>query len=82
MQGRNRHADVQELWMQGGRERVGRVQGVACAGWWVPGRLLGGPRGLSPVLWDKLEGWDGVGGRLRREGTCVYLWLIVGLFKH
>ena len=30
------------------------------------------------VLCDKLERWDGVGGRrrFRREGTCVYLWLI------
>ena len=29
---------------------------------------------------DNLEGWDGrdMGGRLRREGTCVYLWLICG----
>ena len=32
----------------------------------------------KPVLCDNLEGWDGVGvgGRLRREGTHVYLWLI------
>ena len=28
------------------------------------------------VLCDKLEGWDGVGGACKREGTCVYLWLI------
>ena len=30
------------------------------------------------MLCDNLEGWDGVGegGRLRREGTHVYLWLI------
>ena len=29
-------------------------------------------------LCDKLEGWDGweMGGRFKREGTCVYLWLI------
>ena len=30
------------------------------------------------VLCDNLEGWDGVGvgGKFKREGTCVYLWLI------
>ena len=30
------------------------------------------------VLCDYLEGWDGVGvgGRFKREGTCVYLLLI------
>ena len=29
------------------------------------------------MLWDNLEVWDGVGdgGRDKREGTCVYLWL-------
>ena len=25
---------------------------------------------------DNLEGWDEVGGRIKREGTYVYLWLI------
>ena len=25
---------------------------------------------------DNLEGWDRVGRRFRREGTCVHLWLI------
>jgi len=30
-------------------------------------------RELSSVLCDDLEGWDGggVGGRIKREGTCV-----------
>ena len=31
------------------------------------------------MLYDNLEGWDGVGGlegRFKREGTYVYLWLI------
>ena len=31
------------------------------------------------MLCDHLEGWDGgggVGGKLKREGTYVYLWLI------
>ena len=29
-------------------------------------------------LWINLEGWDGegMGGRFKREGTYVYLWLI------
>ena len=34
-------------------------------------------RELNPVLCDNLEGWNGVvGGRFKREETCVYLWLI------
>ena len=28
------------------------------------------------MLCDNLEGWDGVGGRFKREGTYVYLQLI------
>ena len=28
------------------------------------------------VLSDNIEGWDGVEGRFKREGTNVYLWLI------
>ena len=34
--------------------------------------------GAQTLLCDNLEGWDGweVGGRLKREGTCVYPWLI------
>ena len=41
------------------------------------GKLLSN-RELNPVLSDNLEGWDGcgVGGRLKREGTYIYLWLI------
>ena len=31
---------------------------------------------LKLGLCDNLEGWDGVGGRFKREGTYVYLWLI------
>ena len=43
----------------------------------VSGKLLYGHRELNPGLCDNLEGWDGVGGgRLRKEGTCAYLWLI------
>ena len=41
-------------------------------------------RELKPVLCDNLEGWDGigvgmgwkVGGRFKRKGTYVYLWLV------
>ena len=33
-------------------------------------------RELNSVLCDNLEGWDGVGGRFRREGTHVCSWLI------
>ena len=33
--------------------------------------------GLGLVLCDDLDGWgEVVGGRLRREGTYVYIWLI------
>ena len=28
------------------------------------------------MLCDHVEGWDGVGGRLKREGTCIYPWPI------
>ena len=30
------------------------------------------------MLWDNLEGWDGMekAGRFKREGTHVYVWLI------
>ena len=31
---------------------------------------------LNLVLCDNLEGWNGVGGRFKREETYVYLWLI------
>ena len=33
---------------------------------------------LNPGLCDNLEEWDGgeVGGRFKREGIYVYLWLI------
>ena len=34
------------------------------------------PRELKLELHDNLEGWDGVGGRFKTEGTYVYLWLI------
>ena len=30
----------------------------------------------KPMLCDNLEGWDGEGGRFKREGTYVKLWLI------
>ena len=32
-------------------------------------------RELSSALCDDLERWDGVGGRLMREGIYVYIWL-------
>ena len=31
---------------------------------------------LKPGLCNNLEGWEGVGGRFKRQGTRVYLWLI------
>ena len=39
------------------------------------GNLLYESGSSNQVLCDSLEGWE-VGGRLKREGTCVYLWLI------
>ena len=32
-------------------------------------------REFIPVLWDHLEGWE-VGGRFKRKGAPVHLWLI------
>ena len=35
------------------------------------------PGKLSLILCDELDGWDdGIGRRLREEGTYVYKWLI------
>ena len=33
-------------------------------------------RELSLVLYDDLEGWDGVGGRFKREEIHVYIQMI------
>ena len=33
-------------------------------------------RKLKQGLCINLEGWDGAGGRFKREGIYVYLWLI------
>ena len=37
-------------------------------------------RNLKQGLCISLEGWDGrdIGGRFKREGMYVYLWLILG----
>ena len=43
------------------------------------GNLLYNTGSSNLVLCDNLEGWDGmggVGGRYKREGTYIYLWLI------
>ena len=40
------------------------------------GNLLYDSGSSNPVLFDNLVRWDGVGGRLKKERTYVYLWLI------
>ena len=42
------------------------------------GNLLYDAKSSDQVLCDNLEGWDRweMGGRFKREGTYVYLWLI------
>ena len=42
------------------------------------GNLLYDAKSSDQVLCDNLEGWDRVevGAKFKREGTCVYLWLI------
>ena len=40
------------------------------------GNLLYNIGSSNLVLCDNLAEWNGVGGRFRREGTYVYLWLI------
>ena len=40
------------------------------------GNLLYDSGSSNPVLCDNLVRWDGVGGRLKKERTYVYLWLI------
>ena len=39
--------------------------------WKASGNLLYDPGSPNPVLFDRLEGWDRAGGRLKREETCV-----------
>ena len=34
------------------------------------------PSFISALTLVKREAWEGVGGRLKREGIYVYLWLI------
>ena len=38
-------------------------------------------RELSLVLCDDLEGWDGVGGRFKREEIRVYIWMITLMYS-
>ena len=40
------------------------------------GNLLYDAESSNLVLHDYLEGWDTVGGRFKKEGTYVCLWLI------
>ena len=41
------------------------------------GNLLISTGSSAPVLYDDLEGWDeGIERRSKREGICVYIWLI------
>ena len=68
-----------DLWTQQGQERVGRIetpglkQHVAMHETHSYGKLPCNSA-LSPGLYDTLEGrGEGVGGRLTREGTYVYL---------
>ena len=42
--------------------------------WIASGHLLYDTGSSNLVFCNDLEGWDGVGGR--RDGACVYLWLI------
>ena len=57
-----------------GKERVEQIERpyvkeIASGNW------LCDPGNTKAVLCDHLEGWE-VGGRFKREGTYVYLWLI------
>ena len=76
------------MWTQQGKEKVGQLETVA----WkhihyhiyvkqiASGNLLYDARSSDQVLCDNLEGWDrvGVGAKFKREGPCVYLWLVHG----
>ena len=78
MQARHRDVDIQNRPVDTvGEGEAGKSSGGSrevcaqpCTGWWVGGRLLRGPRELSQVLCDNLEGKHRVGGSVRREGTC------------
>ena len=63
------------------RRTVQKTYTLPYVKWVASGNFLSDTGSLNMVLCDKQEGWDGggrweVGGRLKREGTCVYLWLI------
>ena len=58
------------------REQCGKIHTTICkVDSWDSGNLPYESGSSNQVLCDSLEGWE-VGGRLKREGTCVYLWLI------
>ena len=77
-QRRCRHKD--QTWSRRGKKRAGRLERVELpyvkliASW----NLLDDAGNPKLVLCDNLEGWERreVGWRFKREGICVYLWLV------
>ena len=57
------------------REQHGNIYTTVCKmdSWWEFAAWL---RELTLGLCDNLEGWERVGGRSKREGSYVHLWLI------
>ena len=70
-----------DLWTWRGKRRVERVEKVVwkhelpCVKQIAGGNLRYNARSSNLVLCDHLEWWE-VGGRFKRVGMCVYLWLI------
>ena len=69
------------MWAQWGKERVGWIDRAALTcirprvrqSWWEASCGTGSSARCPVTTW----GWDNNGGgRLKREGVCVYLWLI------
>ena len=84
MQGKNRDTDIEngltDMMREGER---GKQWESSTETYILPyvksidsGNLLHSAGGSNLVFCDNLEWWDGVGGRFKREGTHVYLWLI------
>ena len=71
------------LWTQWRKERMGQIergarkQPLPYVKQIASGNLL--TQKAQPGLCDNPEGWNGweVAGRFKREGTYVYLWLIL-----
>ena len=82
LQGSNGDAKIENRLMdtegkgEGGKNWTGSTEALTLphVKWRASGNLLYDGGSSNPVLCDNLQGWDGMGGKFKREGT--YVWLI------